>query len=101
MRAPSPRAATTGSPPTPRNARTGEFTPPGKSARARANTSAERILTCSDAGVTRPMKTSAAVASDRHLTHWELTRNTPPLRNSGGKRDPDYGSQEVVVIDDF
>ena len=43
IRAPSPRAATIGSPPTPRNALTGEFTPPGKISRARAITSADRI----------------------------------------------------------
>jgi hypothetical protein len=42
MRGPSPRAATTGSPPTPPNARTGEFTPPGKISRARSITSLDR-----------------------------------------------------------
>src|SRR5580704_12068191 len=41
--APSPRATTNGSPPTPRNARTGELTPPGKIARARFITSVELI----------------------------------------------------------
>src|SRR5215471_6820791 len=35
MRAPSPRTMNGGSPPTARNARTGEFTPPGMAASAR------------------------------------------------------------------
>src|SRR5690242_16694043 len=38
IHAPWPLAKKTGSPPTPRNARTGEFTPPGSSSLARANT---------------------------------------------------------------
>src|SRR6185503_6465922 len=42
IRAPSPFAATTGSPPTPRNARTGEFTPPGNNELDRRRISADR-----------------------------------------------------------
>src|SRR5690606_784154 len=38
-RAPAPRSTKNGSPPTARNARTGELTPPGKSSSARANRS--------------------------------------------------------------
>src|SRR3954462_15674179 len=41
IRRPSPRATEKGSPPTLRNARTGEFTPPGMRLVARANRSAE------------------------------------------------------------
>ena len=37
-----PRAKKTGSPPTPRKARTGEFTPPGMCSLARSNSSCER-----------------------------------------------------------
>ena len=37
MREPSPRAMNRGVPPTPRKARTGEFTPPGMTSCARAN----------------------------------------------------------------
>src|SRR6476646_4008422 len=40
--APSPRSTTNGSPPTPRNARTGELTPPGKRSAARRMISRER-----------------------------------------------------------
>src|SRR5215467_10798187 len=45
IRDPSPRFTTKGSPPTPRNARTGELTPPGNNARARSIRSCERVVT--------------------------------------------------------
>src|SRR5258705_9866148 len=87
MRAPSPRAATTGSPPTPRKARTGEFTPPGKSSRARAITSADRTL--------------AAVASDRDLLDGKLSRYSPRLWRCGGQCYTDQRRLEVVVVDNL
>src|ERR1700738_2328303 len=87
MRAPSPLAATTGSPPTPRKARTGEFTPPGKSSRARAITSADRTLT--------------AVASDRHLLDGKLAGHTTLLGGSGGQRDATHRRLKIVIVYSF
>src|SRR4051812_39696356 len=87
IRAPSPRAATTGSPPTARNARTGELTPPGNSSRARAIISSERTL--------------ATVAADRHLPDWKLTMRAAPLRRGGRQSDTDQRCLKIVVVDDF
>src|SRR5215216_3889081 len=86
IRAPSPRAATIGSPPTPRNARTGEFTPPGNSSRARAITSADRTL--------------SPVTADRHLLDGKLARNAT-IRRGSSERDTDHRRLEIVVVDDF
>src|SRR3982075_1166015 len=87
IRAPSPLAATTGSPPTPRKARTGEFTPPGKSSRARAIISADRTL--------------AAVAADRHLLDGKLARDTLHSRDSSRHGDANHRRLKVLVVDDF
>src|SRR5712675_2243702 len=84
IRAPSPRVATTGSPPTPRNARTGEFTPPGKSSRARAMISADRTL--------------AAVAADRHLLDGKLAGNAMNPRSSSRHHDANHRRLKVVVV---
>src|ERR1700681_2038823 len=87
IRAPSPRAATTGSPPTPRNARTGEFTPPGKSSRARAMISADRTL--------------ATVAADRHLLDWKLAGDTLHSRSTGRQSNANNGRLKIVVVHNF
>src|SRR6266853_807157 len=87
IRGPSPLTATTGSPPTPRKARTGEFTPPGKSSRARAITSADRTL--------------PAVASDRHLLDGKLAGHTTLLGSTSRKGDPNHGRLKVVIIYNF
>src|SRR4029079_5691565 len=85
IREPCPRAATIGSPPTPRNARSGEFTPPGNSSRARAITSADRIL--------------PSEAADRHLLYWKLTRATSWSRRGRRHRDLDQRRLEIVIVD--
>src|SRR5829696_1365834 len=64
MRAPDPLATTNGSPPTPPNARTGEFTPPGKSSRARAITACERSIEREGASVVAMLVMVRAGASD-------------------------------------
>src|ERR1700731_75230 len=87
IRGPSPLAATMGSPPTPRKARTGEFTPPGKSSRARAINSADRTL--------------AAVASDRHLLDGKLAGHATLLVSTSWKDDTNHRRLKVVIIYNF
>src|SRR4051812_10864024 len=88
MSEPSPRARTNGSPPTPRNARTGELTPPGNSSRARDMISFERFPSL--------MRSPAEAADRSHdgkrpRTLWRRTRC---------RRDPDEGRREVDVFHD-
>src|SRR2546430_6765995 len=87
IRDPCPRAATIGSPPTPPNARTGEFTPPGNNSRARAITSADRTL--------------SPVATDRHLLDGKLPRKSAVLQRTPRHHDANYRRLEVVVVDNF
>src|SRR4051794_14349393 len=87
IRAPSPRAATTGSPPTERNARTGEFTPPGNSSRARAIMSFASTL--------------PAVATDRYLPDWKLAMRAALLGRIRGQGDADQRRLKIIVVDDF
>src|SRR5688500_3493359 len=82
--APSPLAATTGSPPTPRKARTGEFTPPGNRSRDLRRISAER---------------SAAIGAD--CRHGKIASCRPGECQGRARDAGDERRLEIVIIDDF
>src|SRR5580765_116464 len=90
IREPAPRLTTKGSPPTPRNARTGELTPPGNSARARSMMSCERSV--------RLMMASPAEAADR--AHDRKRARLRRLRSRRGD-DADERRGKVHVVDDL
>src|ERR1019366_8708657 len=84
IRAPWPLLATTGVPPTPPNARTGEFTPPGKSA-------AERRIISADL---------SPITANGNRSHRQLS---PRFRLNGTRirrNQTHYRCVEIVVIDD-
>src|SRR5687767_5191457 len=88
IRAPSPLAATIGSPPTPRKARTGELTPPGKRSRERDMMSFESS------------EASAAIAADRRR-HGKRS-NAPRCRPRGCRLEAAHNRRtEIVVVHDF
>ena len=70
MRAPSPRAMNSGSPPTPRNARTGLFTPPGMTRLGRAHELAASASSRAPGG--------ARVHGTRHLDREEVALGAVP-----------------------
>src|SRR5215208_8020085 len=84
MRAPSPLAATTGSPPTPRKARTGEFTPPGNNDLDLRRISADR---------------SPAIAAD--AGHWKRASRHGRCRHGSADNSFHERRAEVVVIHNF
>src|ERR1041385_5816292 len=84
IRDPSPRVTTNGSPPTPRNARTGELTPPGKSALARSMISCDRVF-----NVSPPEATDRLQYAQRSRGAHGRSRR----RNHAGKR-----SREIDVF---
>src|SRR5687767_5146502 len=86
MRDPLPLAITTGLPPTPPKARTGELTPPGKIPRLRSIKACERSL---------PAKAVRAGRRERQRPPGDL-----PWRRRIGNV-PDRGSREIVIVTHF
>src|SRR5215213_2785372 len=92
MRAPSPRATTNGSPPTPPNARTGELTPPGKSSRARAMSSADRAPFGDNPGAgSRELQARHPAPPARLPTPGSLSPSPPKAPDRRGRGGADEG----------
>src|SRR6478672_1833999 len=83
IRAPCPFAATTGLPPTPRKALTGELTPPG-------NSSDERRIISADL---------SPIAADSYSSHRQTSPRRSHERLHLRRNNPDRRCLEIVVID--
>src|SRR5262245_64663427 len=99
MWAPSPRRTNSGSPPTLRNARTGELTPPGMRCAARSNSARLRApVELDDVTSLLGARASSATPTTIHLSHVrEALRHDGCLERRQGADAVDHTPADVVV----